>query len=800
MDLEKREALERTYKAVIQIGWHDRTLEDLERHFAPDFMIYGTGIDEKSTSAQGFREMIARQRQQSSDLKVHFDIQPVARLVSENELSATFIDEITITFANEDELRLVVRHSVILEYVDDRWRAAHIHASLPTDMQAEGDAWPIEAMKLRNAELEKIVAEKTEHLERSVRSLAVEASFERVRGKALGIRNPDDVLGVCESLLEELRILGLNDILCTQILIFSDTNMSYRNYEYSDDGTHAITEVEYANRPVIHDFVKDFREAGDAFSVKALRGETLEAWRTFRREVYDVQDPELDRAKEVYYHFYSLGKMVLGILTYTPLDHGKTEILRRFRSGFDLVYRMYGDVTLAQTQAREAQIEAALERVRNRTMGMQKSAELKEAIQVVYDQFVQLNIHIAHAGFILDYQARDDMHIWLADKHEVPAEIVIPYFDCAHWNSFLEAKAKGLDFFANHLSFEEKNKFYRDLFAFIPGVPKETADYYFTCRGLAISTVLLENVGLYIENFEGIPYSDEENRILMRIGKVFQQTYTRFLDLQKAEAQAREAQIEAALERVRASTMAMQRSEQLPETSAVMFKQLRSLGQSTDRLTIGISNEKDGYFELWSTDQGGNQLAQKFRARFDERTTVSKIYQAWKAGEDHIVVEQEGDDLVEWLEFVRNEMRMEVKESHVKGRRTQTPAFFSKGFLLLTSLDPPPDPVINILIRFAGVFDQMYTRFLDLQRAEGQAREAQIEVALERVRARAMAMHHPGELSEVLTLLFEQLDQLGVKTAWTHLTLIDLEKNTFTYRMTGREGKRVTAEQVVDID
>ena len=36
-------------------------------------------------------------------------------------------------------------------------------------------------------------------------------------------------------------------------------------------------------------------------------------------------------------------------------------------------------------QAREAQIEAALERVRSRSMGMQKTDELKEIIQVIYD-------------------------------------------------------------------------------------------------------------------------------------------------------------------------------------------------------------------------------------------------------------------------------------------------------------------------------------------------------------------------------------------------------------------------------
>ena len=62
-----------------------------------------------------------------------------------------------------------------------------------------------------------------------------------------------------------------------------------------------------------------------------------------------------------------------------------------------------------------------------------------------------------------------------------------------------------------------------------------------------------------------------------------------------------------------------------------------------------------------------------------------------------------------------------------------------------------------------------------------------------------MAMHHPSELSEVLTVMFEQLDGLGSKHG-DIVTLIDLEKNTFTYRMTGGEGKRVEVEQVVAID
>src|SRR4029078_9400595 len=109
-------------------------------------------------------------------------------------------------------------------------------------------------------------------------------------------------------------------------------------------------------------------------------------------------------------------------------------------------------------------------------------------------------------------------------------------------------KKKGTNFFANLLDFEEKNRFYEDLFKLFP-VPDDAKNFYLSCPCLAISPILLENVGLYIENFQGIPYTDEANTTLIRVGKVFQQTYTRFLDLQKAEAQARESQIQLAMER-----------------------------------------------------------------------------------------------------------------------------------------------------------------------------------------------------------------------------------------------------------
>ena len=49
----------------------------------------------------------------------------------------------------------------------------------------------------------------------------------------------------------------------------------------------------------------------------------------------------------------------------------------------------------------------------------------------------------------------------------------------------------------------------------------------------------------------------------MRFGKVFEQTYTRFLDLQKAEAQAMEAIKRASVDRVRAEIASMRTTNDL---------------------------------------------------------------------------------------------------------------------------------------------------------------------------------------------------------------------------------------------
>ena len=610
--------------------------------------------------------------------------------------------------------------------------------------------------------------------EAQAREAQIQLALERVRARTMAMQRSEELSETAYVLFQQFVQLGENPIQITIGIIKEEERiMEFRVTDWGGSGSKVNIgfNVSIDEPTLIHKIFKAWKKNESSIVIE-LVGTELEGWLSYRNKVSGVNVKSTDTAgrRVISVAFFSKG--MIAFSSPLPPVQESVAILERFANVFDGTYTRFLDLQKAEAQAREAQIETALERVRSRSMGMQKSEELKEVIQVVYDQFVHLNIHIEHTGFLMDYKARDDMHIWLADQHLVPSEVTIPWFDSPPNNSIKEAKEKGQDFFKYLLTFEEKNKFYRDLFRFIPDVPEATLEYYFNCPGLAGSGVLLDNIGLYIENFSGTPYTDEENNILMRFGKVFQQTYTRFLDLQNAEAQARESQIQLALERVRARTMAMQHSDELGETASVLFEQFDALGEVPERVAIEIVNEKEHVFEIWATQHGGRQLDLLLKCSLDEPHVMQKMYKAWKEQKRSITIDLQGKELEEYFEFLKD-AGLPVQREIFGKRRVQNVATFSKGILTIITPEPRPQETIQLLERFAAVFDGTYTRFLDLQKAEAQVREAQIEAALERVRGRTMAMHKSSELLETAELLFDQLKQLGAELQGVAFAICD---------------------------
>ena len=611
--------------------------------------------------------------------------------------------------------------------------------------------------------------------EAQAKEAKIEAALEKIRAVAMSMMKPDDLLNICEELFKEFQKLGFGELRNAMINIHNDEKGTFLNYDYSDEIGKSINHLTYNIHPIIEKQIKQIRSANDAFSETSFTGKDLEEWKKFRKKIGEKDDARINNISELYYYFYSIGTGSIGISTFSSIGDEKLELLKRFRNVFSLSYQRYSDIALAEEQAREAQIELALERVRARTMGMQKSEELKEVIQVVYEQFIHLNIKIGHTGFVMDYKARDDYDIWIADPLGVPSQVVVPYFDSVYYNRFNEAKEKGEDFFATNLSFEEKNTFYKRLFEYVPGLPEDAKEFYFNCPGLAASTVLLENVCLYIENFSGTPYTDEENNTLMRFGKVFQQTYTRFLDLQKAEAQAREAQIEAALEKVRGKAMAMHNSVDLTDAAGTVFNELNNLGIKPIRSGFVLLSKDSQIAKLYPTTSFDNKNTVSFTGEFEftGHPVYEKQYQSWEKKENYFPV-LEGDILKSYYKILAKGISVPYKNFPTKNKK-QFGAFlpFSEGFLFTWSDEPYSEKEINILDRFKGILDLTIRRYLDLKNAEAQAREAQIELGLERVRARAMAMQKSDELSELVDTVFKELTKLDFALTWCIINIID---------------------------
>ncbi len=639
--------------------------------------------------------------------------------------------------------------------------------------------------------------QKRKAVEEQNRELEIESSLERVRTVAMGMNKSDDLLSICEISFKEFQKLGFENQRNTVIHIPNDEQKYFMDYDFSEFTGGAIAKVEYGSHPIVDEYLKKIRTAKDAFFEVVIEKDQLDGWKDFRKKSGQIDDPRLDEAAELYYYLYSIGIGDIGISTFKPINDSQIKILKRFRNVFDLAYRRYIDITKAEAQAREAQIEAALERVRSRSMGMQKSEELKEVIRIVYEQFVHLKMNVDHAGFIVDYTPKGDWHFWIADEQDVPSKISHPYFESVWANQFNEAKEKGENFFATNLNFEEKNKFYNELLSYVPGLPEESRDFYLNCPGLAGSTVLLDNVGLYIENFSCNPYSDEENKILMRFGKVFQQTYTRFLDLQKAEAQAREAQIEASLERVRAHSMSMHKSNELKNAVRLLYKEFRILVTDIDSVNIQLnldsskdinfwaSVEEDIYPELYHLPYSGLPIFEKFFNAFN--SPGDGFF-------DYLLNKEEKDD------FFREVFKVQPVPSKRKKMIQNAEGMVMMGWfhkhsgvdILRYNLKRFNEEEKEVVKRFAAAFEQTYIRFLDLQKAEAQAREAEIQLALERVRARTMAMHKSDELADTAAILFQQMTELGVTPERLNICLIKEADKILEVWATDQQGIKIS--------
>ncbi|MGN6298509.1 MAG: ATP-binding protein [Ginsengibacter sp.] len=622
--------------------------------------------------------------------------------------------------------------------------------------------------------------------ESQAREAQIEAALEKVRSRSLAMHQSNELEQVVASLFDRLVELGLS-FDGALIFLFEKGKRDIQLWIATVQLPKPVKidlpfDEEISNNAIIKDLWNAVEKSEHIFN-RSYSGETKNDY--FRYVVKYNESKIPDSVRRIEFeseswtaYFVAEKNSIIGFDSWsgpiTSITDNDFKVLIRFARVFEQAYTRFLDLQKAEAQAREAQIEAALEKVRGCSLAMHKSDELKNVVAILFEKLNELGLEFDGGAAIYIFKEGTQNAEILVAAPGLETTIVnnLPY-DLDEFvnnpiiNDIWSAKETGCDIFNKYYSFEEKNKYFNYVFKYNDNtvIPPDIRQFIRNAESYTATFIAEKNSLLGANSWTKQQFSNEDYIILKRFAKVFEQAYIRFLDLQKAEAQAREAQIEAALERVRSRTLAMQKSDELVETAAVLFKQLIHLGIEPNRLYISLIKDEESNSEFWITDEDGNKVSLAYYAKLVENPSFKKMFNGWKEKKRSIIIDMQGKELENYFHHLTT-LNVPFKSGLTQKRRIQYLAYFNKGFIGMASPDPQPAETLQLLERFAYVFNLTYTRFNDLQIAEAHALQAEQDL-IEIKNARRKAEEALTELQAAQKQLIqsEKMASLGELTA-----------------------------------
>ena len=756
MSSEKEKSAVEVYNKMINVALFKEPIENIAPHIDDRFMAYGTASDEKIFGLEGFQWLVHRQWQEMDPDNIVIKRTPVLHQFFGSNDSALVVEEIEMQMKEDDSTHSVpLRLSCLLEYSNEGWKIVHFHGSVADANTLPGSSWPIEEWKRRNLELEQQVAEQTADLQQKNRELEIEAATQRVRAAAMGMQAPEDIMDVLRIVKEEISKFKLENI-ATWIWTKDDEDLitQWDISELIEEGNLVNFNLRFdINKyPEVNRHKKEW-EKGKKYYALNWNGVELQA---VIDEVADV-DPESGKmfqkavdAGQIadYWHAASpFSKGVVGLDFVSPPPETAEPILTKMADAFDMAYRRFEDLQKAKAQARESKIETALERVRSRTMAMQKSDELNEVSILLYEELKSLGINksFMNCGFM---EVNEDNRIqkgWMTrpdgtemEKFTLPLigdPVLQKRYDAWKNQDSLFIQKVGGNELQKHIEFVNPQLGSKVVDEMVREEFPETAIFY--CGNFDQG---------YLSLISGEPLTSEEKVIFTRFARVFQQTYTRFLDLQKAEKQAYESKVEASLERVRGMAAAMNHSDDLMQIAEAMFREMEILQINPLRYGLGMINGEKKEAELWaSTVDDGRYLDMLGTISLTWHPMLNQVFDAWEGQLEEVLYELKGKERSDYYEKI-GQINPEIPGlKELQNPETEIVQYvsffpFKTGALYAFTKCEPSEEGKSILKRFANVFEQAHIRYEDLQTAEKQARlireeRDRLEIALKELEA-----------------------------------------------------------------
>ena len=175
---------------------------------------------------------------------------------------------------------------------------------------------------------------KAKAIEEQNRELEIEAASERVRSVAMGMKEPSDMLEVCQTISHQLELLHVKEISNVQTAIFHEEKGTYSNYEfYAKHDKVLITEVDYENHSVALEFANQMLKGSNEVFIHGFKGKEVQEWLDYTETTNAFLDTYLETAEEALHLSLIFIRTLFPLsayLCYAPLNEEEIDLFNTF--------------------------------------------------------------------------------------------------------------------------------------------------------------------------------------------------------------------------------------------------------------------------------------------------------------------------------------------------------------------------------------------------------------------------------------------------------------------------------------
>ena len=554
-------------------------------------------------------------------------------------------------------------------------------------------------------------------VEAQVREASVEAALERVRYRAMSMQNSEDVTSAAATMFSELEKLGIDSIRGGILICDESETMDVWSVTNSIDGKviRGSGKIDINATPLWKQIYKSWKKK-DEYLFYSLEGEEKNSYYRYISNLPNYHlSSSIQEMPDQFFQGCFFGEGVLWTFTLNPHTEEHQTVMKRFTAVFALTFRRYLDLKKAEEQTHEAILETALEKVRGKAMAMHNSLDLIATASAVFTELRKLDVNPMRCGVGLMTKESRKVMLYSATR------------DGDGDNLSLAGSA----LLADHQVLSEVYESWLKQEDYFPVMEGEILQDYYAkvLPNFKIPVLQLDkkqfgyflpfSVGTFYGWSEN-PISETELKILNRFKLIIDLTFRRFMELQKSEANAREAVQQSSLDRVRAEIASMRTAKDLEKITPLIWTELKTLGVPFIRCGVFIMDEEQELVKTFLSTPDGKAIA-VINLSYLTVGLAKNAHDYWREKKIYLA----HWDTKTFTEFWKNIAASSPTLTEAENQSEHPPENlylhmlpFIQGMLYVGNLAPLDEGQMVLLQSVADSFSTAYARYEDFNKLE----------------------------------------------------------------------------------